>query len=99
MENKKKIQAIISLIFFGITAYVLLNFFVFSKNDEPEAGGNEIDSAEASIKELKKKSFKTEETEIFEDPKFKELKENPLTVKEAKKNEIGKSDPFEKRSD
>ncbi len=94
MNKKTIIQAIISMIFFGITIYVMYGFF----NSDEQA--NSIDGANQGAKKndinkFLNRSFKTWQSDIFENDSFRNLKDSSVKIPQVKQTDIGKENPFE----
>jgi len=91
-NNKKKMISIIVIVII-IVGYFLLNKFIFSSEKIKDIinlsdKNNQTDISEKKIKEIN--------IDIFNDSKFKNLKENKFELIDINKIKVGKKNPFVK---
>ena len=89
-NNKKKMISIIVIVIV-IVCYFLLNKFIFSSEKIKDIinlsdKNNKIDISKKNIKEIN--------IDIFNDSKFKSLKENKFELVDINKIKVGKKNPF-----
>ena len=95
-NNKKKtISIIVIAIIIIIAGYFLLNKFIFSSEKVKDIinlsdKNNQIDIFKKKIKEIN--------IDIFNDSKFKNLKENKFKLIDINKIKVGKKNPFVKNN-
>jgi hypothetical protein len=87
-KNKNLILGIILGAIILIVGFLLLKSFVFNKGDGSSNEGIESTSFD------RPESFKSLESAIFNDPKFKELKDNSAEKIKIEDLNIGRENPF-----
>lgn len=100
MDKKTIIQITIALVFFSISAYVFLNYSNISLSGFKISEKSQVTSDENDLKieALLIRDFKLGKIDLFEDPKFKSLKESSAILPGLTELEssAGKKDLFEK---
>ena len=86
--NKKNIVNIAVIIVFIIVVIIVLKTFVFSGENDSQLTGTTEPTA------FKMKSVKTLNLQLFEDEKFKALKDNRADADALKDVTVGKENPF-----
>jgi len=96
MNKKTIMQLVISMVFFGITVYVMYSFFYKdTENDKRTQLEDESSVKELNIDSLLNRNFQTEQIDIFEKESFKNLKDNSVEIPDSKRLKIGRDNPFE----